>query len=319
MTESEMLKKVFTFGLIILLSFELVVAKNSSEFESNIFFEFYNERSELTYTSNSLGDDLVSGSGCNPSENVAIIVHGWLESCKTTWIQEMIPNLNDHRGGCIICMNYSAYSKTFDYFGLVSEFSFIDDVLVNKLHQLVQEEFIPEKIFIFGFSFGGQLALEAGRRFGKKLIGRIDACEAAGPGFDSNRTYSMENPMESAKFVQCIHSSYDKGTTKRNCHQNWHLGNCGLTQIAAGPYPLGSHGLCPYFYNSAFTNPFHAIPKPENCPTSDRLPPIIPDGMAMGYVFNDLSLVNETVGYDYYAHTFKRKPYHLDIDLFNKN
>lgn len=83
-------------------------------------------------------------------------------------------DLNDHRGGCIVCMNYSAYSKSFNYFGLVADFSFIDDILVNKLHQFVQEEFIPEQIFIFGFSFGAQLALEAGRRFGKKLIGRID-------------------------------------------------------------------------------------------------------------------------------------------------
>lgn len=73
-----------------------------------------------------------------------------------------------------MCMNYSAYSKNFNYFGLVADFSSIDDILVNKLNQLVQEEFNPDKIFIFGFSFGGQLALEAGRRFGKKLIGRID-------------------------------------------------------------------------------------------------------------------------------------------------
>lgn len=115
------------------------------------------------------------------------------------------------------------------------------------------------------------------------------ACEPAGPGFDSNQTYTKESPLDSAKFVQCIHTSYDKGTSKRNCHQNWHLGYCGLSQIASGPYPLGSHGLCPYFYNSAFSNQFFAIPKPAHCSTSQRLPPNIPDGMAMGYVFNDLS------------------------------
>lgn len=67
------------------------------------------------------------------------------------------------------------------------------------------------------------------------------------------------------------------------------MGYCGFSQIAAGPYPLGSHGLCPYFYNSAFNNTFYAIPKPAGCPISNRLPPIIPDGMAMGYVFNDYS------------------------------
>lgn len=71
-------------------------------------------------------------------------------------------------------MNYSSYSKNFNYFGMVSDFYNIVDILVDKLHQFVQEEFIPENIFIFGFSFGGQIALEAGRKFGKKLIGRID-------------------------------------------------------------------------------------------------------------------------------------------------
>lgn len=71
-------------------------------------------------------------------------------------------------------MNYPTFTKNFNYFGLVSDFYNIDDILINKLHQFVQEEFNPENIFIFGFSFGAQLALEAGRRFGKKVIGRID-------------------------------------------------------------------------------------------------------------------------------------------------
>ncbi|KAG4073841.1 hypothetical protein HA402_014046 [Bradysia odoriphaga] len=309
-----MSKECLIFGLVILLSLHLIVASDSLTFERNIFFEFYNGSNEISYVSNSFGDDLVGGSGCNSSGDVAIIVHGWLESCETLWIQEMISLLNEHRGGCIICMNYSAYSKNFNYFGLVADFSFIDDILVNKLHQLVQEEFAPDKIFIFGFSFGGQLALEAGRRFGKQLISRIDACEPAGPGFDSNQTYSKQSPMDSAKFVQCIHTSYDKGTQKRSCHQNWHLGQCGLYQIAAGPYPLGSHGLCPYFYNSAFSNQFHAIPQPATCPTSKRLPmhPLV--GISMGYVFNDLSEVNDTTGYDYYANTYKMPPYHTDVE-----
>lgn len=39
-----MSKKSFTFGLIILLPFQLMAANDTSAFESNIFFEFYNER-----------------------------------------------------------------------------------------------------------------------------------------------------------------------------------------------------------------------------------------------------------------------------------
>jgi len=34
------------------------------------------------------------------------------------------------------------------------------------------------------------------------------------------------------------------------------MGKCGWSQPAAGDPPLGNHGLCPYFYNFAFTNDF---------------------------------------------------------------
>lgn len=50
----------------------------------------------------------------------------------------------------------------------------------------------------------------------------------AGPPFD------IRGPIDfklSAQNVQCIHTnSGDKGTRHFNCHQNWRLGNCGLTQ-----------------------------------------------------------------------------------------
>lgn len=71
-------------------------------------------------------------------------------------------------------MNYSAYANNRNYLGVVSYFERIVNVLVDKLNQFVREQFIPENIFIFGFSFGGQLALEAGKKFGKNSIGRID-------------------------------------------------------------------------------------------------------------------------------------------------
>lgn len=57
---------------------------------SQVIFLLPIYRNELSYTSNSFGDDLTSGSGCKPSDNVAIIIHGWLESCETVWVQEII-------------------------------------------------------------------------------------------------------------------------------------------------------------------------------------------------------------------------------------
>lgn len=60
------------------------------------------------------------------------------------------------------------------------------------------------------------------------------------PASDSNETDFGLNPVESAKFVQCIHTSSDKGTKIRSCHQNWIMGNCGLNQAASG-LPLWDH------------------------------------------------------------------------------
>lgn len=64
------------------------------------------------------------------------------------------------------------------------------------------------------------------------------------------------DPKPAAKNVACISTSSDKGTVVYNCHQNFRMGICGFAQVAAGPYPLGSHGLCPYMYLSAFENDF---------------------------------------------------------------
>lgn len=95
----------------------------------------------------------------------------------------------------------------------------------------------------------------------------------------------MKDPKRAAQNVQCIHTSWDKGMHTRNCHQNWSMGNCGNTQVAAGFYPKGSHGLCPYFYNSAFQNKFYAVPKPNHC-NSQNEAKTYPFGYRMGYMEN---------------------------------
>lgn len=129
----------------------------------------------------------------------------------------------------------------------------------------------------------------------------------AGPGFD----YRVKQPdhKAAAKNIQCIHTSYDKGTRYSNCHQNWKMGNCGHTQVAAGPPPLGSHGLCPHFYNSAFEHKFYSIQKPNEC-FSYRPAPFIPEGFRMGYLETRKS---EVLG-DIFAVTTKDFPYNFDIN-----
>lgn len=105
-----------------------------------------------------------------------------------------------------------------------------------------------------------------------------------GPAFDGLLGFLGKNPQDAAKNVACINTSSDKGSTKYNCHQNFRMGKCGESQPAAGPYPLGSHGLCPYFYNLAFDHRF--VPANlENCISLNRAN-ISSFDVRMGYLGN---------------------------------
>lgn len=112
--------------------------------------------------------------GCNSSEKVAIIVHGWLESIETEWVPDLINNLMQYRGGCIIFMDYSNHSIIDDYFLLVRKFDIISSVLLKKLAQLNAQGFDEKEMFLYGFSFGAQLVINAGILFGENRIAEID-------------------------------------------------------------------------------------------------------------------------------------------------
>lgn len=76
-------------------------------------------------------------------------------------------------------MDYYFYSKNPDYFGLLVNYADISKVLVKEYLAWEKFGYGPEKVFVFGFSFGAQLALELGReinrlRNGTDLISRID-------------------------------------------------------------------------------------------------------------------------------------------------
>ncbi|XP_039440031.1 pancreatic lipase-related protein 2-like [Culex pipiens pallens] len=222
-------------------------------------------------------------SSCKPSEQFAIIVHGWREGTDTEWVGDMVSNFTVHRPGCVMVMHYANNSHTIDYFGeLLPHFDKLANVLAAHLRRMESIGFDPAKGHIFGFSMGAQLALEGSRRFGLQKINRIDACDPAGPGFDTVPENMLLDPKQAARQVQCIHTSANFGTRRRDCHISWNMGNCGRDQVAARPFPKGSHGLCPYFYNSAFAHRFHPVPKPKQC-VSQRLAHGWPRELRMGY------------------------------------
>lgn len=65
-----------------------------------------------------------------------------------------------------MCMDYSKYSVQ-NYLQLkVNNFEGIVTLLTNKINDLVRNaSFDPDNIYMFGFSFGARVVLEAGQRF----------------------------------------------------------------------------------------------------------------------------------------------------------
>lgn len=82
--------------------------------------------------------------------------------------------LGTHRGGCIMCMDYGVAAAE-SYVRLVRVFDPIAQILTLQLHLLQYMGFDMSNGYLFGFSYGGQLATEAGRRLGYKRLKEIDS------------------------------------------------------------------------------------------------------------------------------------------------
>lgn len=244
---------------------------------------------------------------CSDNDNFSIVVHGWLENFRTTpWINDTVQQLLSHRGGCVFVMDYSPYSEDVDYFRLVSRFEIISDFLKKKFEQIGNYE----RQYCFGFSYGSRLCVDAAISVGTEMIGSMDLCDPAGPGFEW--THRVKDPKLAAKNVACINTSTDKGTSNYNCHQNFRLGSCGNWQAAAGPYPLGSHGLCPYIYNLSFDHKF--VPNNLYQCSSSRPANITTEDVRLGYVGNyDKTFVQG----DIFIATAKFPPYLIIDDVID--
>lgn len=132
-------------------------------------------------------------------------------------------------------------------------------MLTKKLMQLSGLGFDAANFFLFGFSFGAHLLFEGAYKYGPRKVGRIDGCDPAGPLFPGI-SQSALHARDSAMFVQCIHTSSDKGTKGRYCQIDINMGKCGQSQPGSTSRPYLSHGLCPVIYNNAFNVDFKLVP-----------------------------------------------------------
>lgn len=82
--------------------------------------------------------------------------------------------MHENRGGCLICMDYGPYASD-NFVRLVRHFDAIAHVLTLHLLEMEQYGFDLNNGYLFGFSFGGQLVVEAGHRIGEQSINQIDS------------------------------------------------------------------------------------------------------------------------------------------------
>ncbi|GAB0096073.1 hypothetical protein DMENIID0001_115310 [Sergentomyia squamirostris] len=263
--------------LCLLFSVFFAIVLGEEDVSQNIDFIVFKDKKPIN-TSELKSKNPVELGLCNAGEKLAVIVHGFTESCHYPWVLDLVPNLHEYRGGCIVCMDYSYYAKTINYYSLVEKFKDIQQVLYDQMVDYEKSGLVPSNTYMFGFSFGAHLVLQTASRLGNQVIKQIDVCDPAGPGFPD-----MPDAKNSAENVQCIHTSADLGTLTRNCHQNWNMGNCGQSQVAGLIDYRLSHGLCPVFYNIAFKNTFRAVPRPFACLLSPKETQY-PDNFKMGYM-----------------------------------
>ncbi|XP_053678075.1 uncharacterized protein LOC128728471 [Anopheles nili] len=281
----------------------------ADRFQDNIFFNYYNSSGELVHIYNLAENNTYEyDKDCHPGTKYAVVVFGWKIDCDKYFVQDLIRNLTKYRGGCVMCMNYDRFAQLPTYARLRRNFKDIHSVLRQKLEFLEKEGFSPDDGYLYGFSFGAQVALAAAKEYGTRKIGLLDACDIVGSGFDVSDT-NAPNHRTAAKNVQCIHTSRNYGTRHRtSCHQDWIMGDCGSYQLAAPLSPWGSHGVCTLLYNSAFEHDFLAGPKPSNC-TGESEVRSWPEGFKMGY--NEMR--RTTVRGQLFAPTFETYPFNVNV------
>lgn len=128
-------------------------------------------------------------------------------------------------------------------------------------------------------------------------------------------TTNSVDPKDAFKENQCVHTNRGGlGTTDEVCLQDWNMGDCGESQLANRPFPNGNHGLCPQFYNSAFTHKFLAVPKKDTCnqTLTPRDATSFSPNMRMGY-FQTLDPQWKTKEKTFYAITTKDYPFNGDL------
>lgn len=112
--------------------------------------------------------------GCDKDGKFAFMVHGF-QGSKSAWQSRLVEKLRTYRGGCIIRVDWGAFSDILNYIEIVQiHWPKISALITKSLKQLQSEGVLPENIYMYGHSLGARLVIDAAINFGKRKIGLVD-------------------------------------------------------------------------------------------------------------------------------------------------
>nr|XP_050041793.1 pancreatic lipase-related protein 2-like [Dermacentor andersoni] len=151
----------------------------------------------------------------DPGQKLYIIVHGFLSSAKTNWMQDMKDQILDKENASVVLVDWSkGCGSVLGYSTAAANTRIVARSLALLVKTLVDAGAVkPEHVHYIGHSLGAQ----TGSFFGKdvkqltgRLVGRITGLDPAGPLFES---YGVHLTKDDAAFVDVLHTSIGRGWT----------------------------------------------------------------------------------------------------------
>jgi Lipase len=88
---------------------------------------------------------------------------------------QLVQMLLKHRGGCIVIMDWTKYSNNLRFFDVVNnDYKKVSNAFARRLTSLEASGVSPDNIFLYGFSMGARIFIDAAITFGPGKIGEID-------------------------------------------------------------------------------------------------------------------------------------------------
>ncbi|XP_037527510.1 pancreatic lipase-related protein 2-like isoform X1 [Rhipicephalus sanguineus] len=195
----------------------------------------------------------------DPGQKLYIIVHGFLSSAKTEWMQDMKNEILDKENASVVLVDWSkGCGSVLGYSTAAANTRTVARTLALLVKTLADAGAVAlEHVHYIGHSLGAQ----TGGFFGKDvkqltggLVGRITGLDPAGPLFEA---YGIHLTADDADFVDVLHTSVGSGWTdvvqgrlgmRKSCGHVDFYPNGGKQQPGCWKFSSCSHSKATEFY-----------------------------------------------------------------------